>query len=179
MKRLSVPAVVVMMAFASVVFEAYAQVQNQIQIDPFKNAPSGPPPVGGPAAFKDGKLYYNAVPSTPAQGSVVKIIDSKRDIDYISKVFKLKTKGNSSEIASYLRTTAAKTNGRVDVSVDAKTGEEFLAVTVPDYQLAFLESMIDVLDRDGTKFRDDGTKIGLTNSRTGWRPTLESWSSRC
>ena len=145
----------------TVALAGQAQLSNQIQIDPFKNQPPGVPvPAGGPQAFKDGKLYYNNVPSTPAQGSVVKIIDSKRDTDYLSKVYTLKTKGNSAEIASYLRTTVEKSNGKVDVSVDAKTGVEFLSVTAPDYQLPFVEEMIATLDRDGTKFRDDGTKIG-------------------
>jgi len=143
-----------------VAIEGSAQVQNQIQIDPFMNQPSGPPITGGPEAFKDGKLYYNNVPSTPARGSVVKIIDSKNDTDYISKVYKLKTKGISAEVASYLRTTVEKAKGKVDVSVDLKTGDEYLAVTAPDYQLLFIEAMITQLDREGTRFYEDGTQIG-------------------
>ena len=148
------------MAVLAASIEGAAQVQNQIQIDPFKNAPAGPPPAGGPQAFKDGKLYYNNVPSTPSQGSVVKIIDSKNDTDYVSKVFKLKTKGNAAEIASYLRTTVDKAKGKVDVSVDVKTNDEFVSVTAPDYQMLFIQDMIESLDRDGTRFYEDGTKIG-------------------
>ncbi|MCK5852386.1 hypothetical protein KAH27_05075, partial [bacterium] len=101
--------------------------------------------------------YYNAMPSTPAVGSAVKVIDSKDDMDYICRTYKLKTKGISAELASYLRTTVEKEKGKVDVSVDTNTGVEYIVITAPIFQFTFLGEMIKSLDHPGTKFWEDGT----------------------
>jgi len=73
--------------------------------------------------FKDGILYYNAMPTTSAVGSAVKVIDSKDDKDYVCKTYKLKTKGIAVELASFLQTTIDLENGKINVSVDVNTGD--------------------------------------------------------
>lgn len=109
--------------------------------------------------FKDGLLYYNAMPSTAAVGSAVKVIDSKDDKDYVCKTYKLKTKGIALELASYLQTTVALEQGTLNVSVDLKTGDEYIVVTAPIFQFSYLEDTIAALDHPGTSFYEDGTKI--------------------
>jgi len=110
-------------------------------------------------AYVDGQLYYNAIPSGPAQaGTAVKVIDSKDDIDYISRVYELKTPLVAAEIASYLRTTLDKERGKVDVSVNLETGVRYLIVTAPIFQFPGIEETIQRLDSPGTRFYEDGTK---------------------
>ena len=109
--------------------------------------------------FKSGALYYNAMPSTPAVGTAVKVIDSKDDKDYVCKTYKLKTKGIASELASFLQTTIAKEQGNLNVSVDLKTGDEYIVITAPIFQFEYLEKTIEALDHPGTSFYEDGTKI--------------------
>jgi type II secretory pathway component GspD/PulD (secretin) len=108
--------------------------------------------------FKKGVLYYNAMPSTPATGSAVKVIDSKDDKDYVCKAFKLKTKGIAFELASFLQTTVDLEQGQIDVSVDAETGNEYIVISAPIFQFPWIEQTITTLDHKGTLFAEDGTK---------------------
>jgi type II secretory pathway component GspD/PulD (secretin) len=117
-------------------------------------------PVGSLDAFQKGQLFYNAVPQTPAIGTSLKIIDSKKDTDYLIKTYKLNTKGISDDVAQYLRTVVSKEQGKVEVSVNTKSGEEFVLVTAPIYQFPFVEDTIKALDHEGTSYYDDGTKLG-------------------
>ena len=118
-------------------------------------------PVANAATFRAGAMYYNAMPSAPATAATaVKVIDSKRDIDYISKVYKLKSKGIAAEVASYLRTMVNKANGEVNVSVNSTNEDEFIIVTAPEYQFPSVEDMIAKLDTPGTKYYWDGTVLG-------------------
>jgi len=110
--------------------------------------------------FKSGALYYNAMPSTPAIGTAVKVIDSKDDKDYVCKTYKLKTKGIALELASFLQTTVAKEQGTLNVSVDINTGDEYIIITAPIFQFEYLEGTIKALDHPGTSFYEDGTKLG-------------------
>ena len=137
-----------------------ARLQTQIQVDPSRNAAAQSVPSGTAEAYKNGKLYYHAVPSTPAPGSVVKIIDSKKDTDYAVKVYRLKTKGIAAEIGSFIRTAVDKENGKVEQAVDTETMEECLVVTAPDFQLAFIDDAIQQLDHPGLSYNDDGTVDG-------------------
>lgn len=141
---------------------AEVSVKNEVKVEQKVAAAQnvGGAPVGDAAAFRDGKLYYNAMPSTPAAGTAVKVIDSKDDTDFIVKVYKLKTRGISAELASYIRTTVNKEQGEVNVSVNTKTGDEYIVVTAPIFQFEYVESLIEALDQDGVKFYEDGTSIG-------------------
>jgi len=120
---------------------------------------------GGADAFTKGQLYYNALPATPAAGTAVKVIDSKDDMDFLIKAYHLKTKGIAAEIQEYLSTAVAKENGKVEVSVNTKTGQEILLVTAPIFQYAYLESVIKALDEDGVKYFEDGTKLGTYKAK--------------
>jgi type II secretory pathway component GspD/PulD (secretin) len=139
---------------------AEVSVQNEVKVETKAATPVGNAPIGDAKAFDDGKLYYNAMPSTPAQGTAVKVIDSKDDTDFICKIYKLKSKDVAAEIASYLRTPVAKENGEVNVSVNLKTGDEYIIITAPIFQFAYLETVIATLDQEGTAFYEDGTSIG-------------------
>ena len=139
------------------------EVKIEAKVPQAVPAPGAPAavPLANAEAFKAGAMYYNAMPSAPASAATaVKVIDSKRDIDYVSKVYKLKNKGISAEIASYLRTMVNKAQGEVNVSVNATNEEEFIIVTAPEYQFASVEQMIGQLDNPGTKFYWDGTVLG-------------------
>jgi type II secretory pathway component GspD/PulD (secretin) len=110
-------------------------------------------------AFTDGQLYYNAIPAGPSPaGTAVKVIDSKDDIDYISRVYEVSTPIIAGEIASYLRTTLDKELGKTDVSVNLETGKRYLVVTAPIFQFPGIEETIRRLDSPGTRFYEDGTK---------------------
>lgn len=113
----------------------------------------------GVAAFDKGELFYNAIPSTPAAGQAVKVIETGDDTDYICKVYELSSKGIAAEIASFIRSTVEKENGSVDVSVNTKTGKEYLIITGPIFQFSYVEGVIKALDSEGTKFYEDGTKL--------------------
>ncbi|MCX7846843.1 MAG: hypothetical protein N2595_02255 [bacterium] len=119
------------------------------------------PAAGTAEVFKQGQLFYHAMPSTPAGGTAVKVIDSKDDTDFICKVYKLKSKGVAAEIASFLRVPVEKENGKVYVSCNTRTGDEYLVITAPLFQFPHLEAALEMLDDEGTKFYEDGTKIGV------------------
>ncbi len=138
-----------------------AQIETKIQVEvpPIPNQNGVIRGRSVAEQFKDGLLYYNALPSTPGPGSTVKVIDSKDDKDYVCKTYKLKTKGIALELASYLQTTIALEQGSLNVSVDKKTGDEYIVVTAPIFQFPFLEETINALDHEGTSFYEDGTRI--------------------
>ena len=138
------------------------KTETQIQVTTPANAASPAKALKGKSVaeqFKSGALYYNAMPSTPAVGTAVKVIDSKDDKDYVCKTYKLKTKGIASELASFLQTTIAKEGGNLNVSVDLQTGDEYIVITAPIFQFEYLEETIKALDHPGTSFYEDGTKI--------------------
>ena len=136
-------------------------LQNQIDVKTPAPATLANTPVGSLDAFQKGQLFYNAVPQTPAIGTSLKIIDSKKDTDYLIKTYKLKTKGIADEVAQYLRTVVTKEQGKVEVSVNEKSGEEFVLVTAPIYQFRYVEESIASLDNEGTSYYNDGTKLGV------------------
>ena len=136
-------------------------IQNQIDVKTPMPATLANSPVGTVDAFNKGQLFYNAVPQTPAIGTSLKIIDSKKDTDYLIKTYKLKTKGISDEVAQYLRTVVTEEQGKVEVSVNEKSGEEFILVTAPIYQFIYIEESIAALDHEGTSYYNDGTKLGV------------------
>ena len=162
MKKILILLVTVFMS--SVIFgqaPAPTRIETKIQVkaDP---ATAGGVDTGGKTVakqFKDGLLYYNAMPSTPAKGTAVKVIDSRDDKDYVCKTYKLKTKGIALELASYLQTTVNLEQGSVNVSVDLKTGTEYIIISAPVFQFPWLEQTIEALDHPGTSFYEDGTKI--------------------
>ncbi len=135
-------------------------LQNQIDVKTPVAGNAINVPDGTRENFDKGKLFYNAVPQTPAIGTSLKIIDSKKDTDYLIKTYKLKTPGVSDEIAQYLRTVVTKEQGKVEVSVNPKTRQEYLLVTAPIYQFTSIEEAIANLDFEGTSYYEDGTKIG-------------------
>ncbi|HQL09805.1 MAG TPA: type II and III secretion system protein [Lentisphaeria bacterium] len=148
---------------SAVAVYAETSVKNEVKIEQKMAAATDAAgiPAGTAAAFRQGQLFYNAMPSTPAAGTAVKVIDSKDDMDYICKVYKLKSKDVSAEIASFLRVTVEKEGGTVYVSVNTRTGDEFIMITAPMFQFPYLEDAIAALDDEGTKFYEDGTKIGV------------------
>ena len=133
---------------------------NAIQVQPqvSSSAPSTPAPSGTEQAFADGKLFYNAVPAMPAaNSSAIKVIDSQRDIDYICRVYQIKTPGAAAEIGSFVRRLVEKADGAVNVSVNVKTGEEQIAVIGPAYQFPYVEELVAALDKPGVSYNSDGT----------------------
>jgi len=155
---------ILLIVFATINLLAATEIKTEIKIKPstvppaFLNTEVGN--LSPAQQFKDGQLYYNAIPSTPAVGTAVKVIDSKDDMDYICHTYKLKTKGISAELASYLSTTVEKENGRVDVSVDTDTGDEYIIITAPIFQFAYLDKMIQSLDHPGTAYYNNGVPSG-------------------
>jgi type II secretory pathway component GspD/PulD (secretin) len=156
------------------VFKLEAQVANpqtgvvlQNQIDVKTPAPGAlaNTPVGNLNAFQKGQLFYNAVPQTPAIGTSLKIIDSKKDTDYLIKTYKLKTAGISDEVAQFLRTVITKEQGKVEVSENPKTKDVYILVTAPVYQFPYVEEAIAALDKEGTSYYEDGTKIGTYKAK--------------
>ena len=151
----------------SLMTNAEVLVRNEVKVqaEAAKATTIADAPKGGIQAFNEGKLYYNAIPSTPAAGTAVKVIDSKRDIDYLIKAYRLKTKGIAAEVAQYLRTVVNKADGKVEVSVNTKTTDEVLLVTAPEYQFPYVEAVIAALDHQGTKYYEDGTKLGAYKAK--------------
>ncbi|MFZ2657057.1 MAG: type II and III secretion system protein [Victivallales bacterium] len=146
---------------AQVVPQNGVAIQNQIDVKAPAAGALANTPVGSLDAFQKGQLFYNAVPQTPAIGTSLKIIDSKKDTDYLIKTYKLKTKGISDEIAQYIRTVVTKEQGKVEVSTNDKSGDEFILVTAPIYQFPDIEKSITALDQEGTSYYNDGTKLGV------------------
>ncbi|MCX7847297.1 MAG: hypothetical protein N2595_04630 [bacterium] len=134
---------------------AALEVQNEVRI----NAPtaSGSCVAGTAEAYRQGQLYYNAMPSTPAQGTAVKVIDSKDDMDFLVKVYKLSNTGIVYEIRDILKGPLGKENSDVSAYVDTVTDEEYLVITAPDFLFPFIEDMLRVLDKPGTSYEKSGS----------------------
>ena len=124
-------------------------------------------PAGNEQAFKDGELFYNAIPSTPAVGSSIKVIETTDDTDFICKEYKLKTKGIVYEVKFILTPTLKKENAGVKSFVNTITKEESLVVTAPMFMFPFIESVIKAYDQPGTSYRKSGSKrlIYITKHR--------------
>ena len=105
----------------------------------------------------DAELYYHAIPSTPAVGQAIKVVESNDDTDYIVKAFKMKNKGIVYEIRSILERTIQKENGKSKSIVNNVNGDEFLIVTAPSFQMPYIEAVINEIDTEGTKFAGGGS----------------------
>lgn len=131
------------------------QVQNEVRIDA---RTAGSTCVAGTAeAYRQGQLYYNAMPSTPAQGTAVKVIDSKDDMDFLVKVYKLANTGIVYEIRDILKGPLAKENSDVSTYVDTVTDEEYLVITAPDFLFPFIEDLLNTMDKPGTSYEKSGS----------------------
>lgn len=121
-----------------------------IQINTAAQAPQAP--------ASDSELYYHAIPSTPAGGQAIKVVESNDDTDYVIKAFKMKHKGIVNEIRAILERSIQKENGKSKSIVNNVNGDEYLIVTVPSFQLPYIEAVIEQLDAEGTKFAGGGTE---------------------
>jgi len=115
-------------------------------------------PAGNEQAFKDGELFYNAIPSTPAVGSSIKVIETTDDTDFICKQYVLKTKGVGYEIKQIITKTLLKEDGSVGSFQNTETGVQSLMVTAPIFQFPFIEAVIKYYDRPGTTYEKSGSK---------------------
>ncbi len=115
-------------------------------------------PAGTEQAFKNGELFYNAIPSTPAVGSAVKVIETSDDTDFICKNYVLKTKGVGYEIKRIISKTLGKENGSVGCYMNTETGVQSLMVTAPLFQFPFIEQVIKDYDKPGTSYEKSGSK---------------------
>ncbi|MBR5946286.1 hypothetical protein IKZ80_04290, partial [bacterium] len=105
----------------------------------------------------DADLYYHAIPSTPAVGQAIKVVESNDDTDYIVKAFKMKHPGIVFEIRTILERTIQKENGRSKSIVNNINGDEYLIVTAPSFQMPYIEAVINEIDQEGTKFAGGGS----------------------
>ena len=105
----------------------------------------------------DADLYYHAIPSTPAVGQAIKVVESNDDTDYIVKAFKMKHKGIVFEIRTILERTIQKENGKSKSIVNNINGDEYLIVTAPSFQMPYIEAVINEIDTEGTKFAGGGS----------------------
>jgi len=115
-------------------------------------------PAGNEQAFKDGELFYNAMPSTPAVGSAIKVIETTDDTDFICKDYQLKTKDIGYEIKQIITKTLKMENGSVCCFLNTETGFQSLVVTAPIFQFPFIEAVINTYDRLGTAYAKSGSK---------------------
>ena len=115
-------------------------------------------PVGNEQAFKDGELFYNAIPSTPAVGSSIKVIETEDDTDFVCKNYVLKTKGVGYEIKRIITKTLGKEGGSVGCYMNTETGIQSLMVTAPIFQFPFVEQVIKDYDKLGTSYEKSGSK---------------------
>ncbi len=127
-----------------------------VEVDLTMGSKQGPD--GTAQAFKDGKLFYNAIPSTPGVGSSVKVIETSDHTDFICKTYKLSTKGIVYEIKAILTPTVSKENGKVKSYLNTETKEESLVITAPIFQFPFIEDIINAYDRKGTSYEKSGSK---------------------
>ncbi len=153
--RTHIPIGVIVLAAA---FSAAAlEVQNEVRIQAATAAMANAPD-GGENAFRQGQLYYNAMPSTPARGTAVKVIDSKDDMDYLVKTYKLDNQGIVYEIRDFLKGPLAKEGGDLTAAKDTVTEEEYLVITAPEFMFPWLEDTIKTLDKPGTSYEYSGSK---------------------
>jgi len=132
------------------------EIKNEVQVNTTPVA-TGNPPVGGEKAFADGKLYYNAMPSTPAQGTALKVIDSTDDKDYVMKTYKLDNTGIVYEIRDFLYGPLELEGAKVATSKDVVTEDEYLVVTAPEFMFPWVEATIRTLDKPGTSYEYSGS----------------------
>lgn len=142
--------------FVTLLTVAIASYTFGVEVDVTMNAEKGP--AGTDAAFKNGELFYNAVPTTPGVGSAVKVIESSDDTDFICKMYQLKTQGVVYEIKAILSPTVVKENGKVKTYKNTETGEESIVITAPAFQFPFLEEIIKAYDKAGTSYEKSGSK---------------------
>ena len=115
-------------------------------------------PAGNEQAFKNGELFYNAIPSTPAAGSSVKVIETSDDTDFVCKNYVLKTKGVGYEIKRIISKTLGKEDGSVGCYLNTESGIQSLVVTAPIFQFPFIEQVIRDYDKPGTSYEKSGSK---------------------
>jgi len=137
-------------------------VENEIKLQTKSAVQSHPAAKAAIKDFVDGKMFYDAMPAAPSTASTaVKVIETDDHTDFICKIYKLKTKGVAAELVPYLKTTVEKEKGRIDVSINTATGDEYIIITAPVFQFPYLESVINMLDEEGVEFYEDGTKDGM------------------
>jgi type II secretory pathway component GspD/PulD (secretin) len=138
---------------------AATSVKTEVKIAaPAGTAGAETMPSGAAESFTDGELFYNAIPSTPAAGTAVRVVDSQDDKDYVTKVYQLKTKGIGAEMASFLRTSTDLEGGAVDVCVNDESGIEYVIISAPIFQFQCFDGVVAALDQPGTGFDYDGTE---------------------
>ncbi len=120
-------------------------------------AESTAPRVADDKAFTEGKMFYHAVPSTPAIGHSYKIINTSNDTDFIIKMYELKNTGIVFEIRDIIIKTAQMEGGTVSTYVDKDTLKEYVAVTAPEFQFPYFEDVIRMMDKPGTIYERSGS----------------------
>ncbi len=148
---------IVALSFAFSVFGVDIKTEVKVEAQKIKARP-GPEVNAGKNPFRDGELYYNAMPSTAAEGTAVKVIETKDDMDYICKIYELKTPGIVYEIKELLRPTIDKENGKILSICNAETLIQYLIVTAPIFQFSYIEDVIFSLDQKGTRAVKSGSK---------------------
>ncbi len=69
------------------------------------------------------------------------------------------------EIRNVMRELTAKEGGRAEVIRDKKTGENFLQVIAPKWQIAFIAETIEALDQEWLQQRRDGSESAYYKAR--------------
>jgi len=157
MKKVLSATIVLVLVLSSTVFGA--SIKTEIKIaTPKIEAQKAPRIKGDKNPFVDGELYYNAMPSTPAQGTAVKVIETKDDMDYICKIYELETPGIVYEIKELLRPTIDKEKGKILSICNADTLKQYLIITAPIFQFPYFEDVIFSLDQKGTRAVKSGSK---------------------
>jgi len=149
---------IVLLTLVSTVFGAEIKTEIKVEATKIKPGKSQAMRKTGKNPFRDGELYYNAMPSTPAQGTAVKVIETKDDTDYICKIYELDTPGIVYEIKELLRPTIDKEDGKILSICNADTLKQYLIVTAPIFQFSFIEDVIFSLDQKGTRAVKSGSK---------------------
>ena len=148
---------IIIFALISTVFAV--EVKTEVKIEAAKiKAGTEPLIKPGKNPFRDGELYYNAMPSTPAQGTAVKVIETRDDTDYICRIYELSAPGIVYEIKELLRPTIDKENGKILSICNADTLKQYLIVTAPIFQFTYIEDVIFSLDQPGTRAVKSGSK---------------------
>ena len=128
----------------------------ELQVSTTEPENTAPPPVADAQAFTEGKMFYHAVPSTPAVGHSYKIINTSNDTDFIIKVYELGNTGIVFEIRDIIIKTAQMEGGTVSTYVDKDTLKEYIAVTAPEFQFPYFEQVIRIMDKPGTVYEKSG-----------------------
>ncbi len=83
---------------------------------------------------------------------------------YVTRTFPLK-KVDSPEVRNIFRELTAKEGGRAEVIRDKVSGECFLQVVVPRWQVPFIESVIPLLDEEWLQENQDGSMTTYYKAR--------------